>query len=453
MLRSITFKWIATLLLTSLVGVVLVGILAYRATVTEYDRLRLEQAQTAFIEDVTGYYQANGSWDGVETWLRDKEVSPGNRFGPPQLFALANQAGQVVAGFGPIQTDELMTADELKPGIPIVIDGEQVGTALLAMPPPELDPREQRYLTSTNQALLVGAIGASAAALFIGILLSRRFLRPLAELTKAITAMKQGDLDQQVEVRTRDELGDLARTFNQMSAQIHHANQLREQMTADIAHDLRTPLMVITGYIEAMRDGTLQPTPERFEAMNQEAVLLKRLVEDLRTLSLADAGELKLVYQAAQPGELLEQIKHAFEPMANEQQVSLRVEAGEHLSPIQIDRERMLQVLANLVSNALRYTPAGGSVTLEAHQKQNDLQLVIRDTGMGIPQDKLPNIFERFYRIEESRHESNGESGLGLAIAKSIVEAHQGTIAAESQLGVGTSMTITLRPTTVAPAV
>ena len=102
--------------------------------------------------------------------------------------------------------------------------------------------------------------------------------------------MKQGDLNQQVQVRTRDELGDLARTFNQMSAQIHHANQLREQMTADIAHDLRTPLMVITGYIEAMRDGTLQPTPERFEAMNQEALLLKRLVEDLRTLSLADAG-------------------------------------------------------------------------------------------------------------------------------------------------------------------
>ena len=120
---------------------------------------------------------------------------------------------------------------------------------------------------------------------------------------------------------------------------------------------------------------------------------------------------------------------------------------------IQIDRERMLQVLTNLVSNALRYTPAGGSVTLEAHQKQDDLQLVIRDTGLGIPQDKLPNIFERFYRIEESRHEKNGESGLGLAIAKSIVEAHHGTIAAESQLGVGTSMTITLRPTAVASAV
>ena len=147
----------------------------------------------------------------------------------------------------------------------------------MAIAPPELDPSEQRFLGSSSRALLIGAIGASALSLLIGILLSRHFLRPLAELTRAITAMKQGDLNQQVVVRTRDELGDLARTFNQMSAQIHHANQLREQMTADIAHDLRTPLMVITGYIEAMRDGTLQPTPERFEAMNQEALLAKTL--------------------------------------------------------------------------------------------------------------------------------------------------------------------------------
>src|SRR5215207_4474323 len=121
MLRSITFKWIATLVLTSMVGVVLVGLIAYRATTTEFDRLRLERSQTAFIEDMTAYYQDNGSWDGVETWLRDKEISPENRFGPPQLFALANQDGQVVAGFGPIQTDEMMTAEQLESGIPILI--------------------------------------------------------------------------------------------------------------------------------------------------------------------------------------------------------------------------------------------------------------------------------------------------------------------------------------------
>jgi signal transduction histidine kinase len=295
--------------------------------------------------------------------------------------------------------------------------------------------------------LLIGAVGATSLALLIGIILSRHFLRPLSELTVAIQAMRQGNLNQQVQVRTRDELGTLAQAFNDMSAQIHRANQLRQQMTADIAHDLRTPLMVISGYLEALRDGTFAPTPDRFEAMNREALVLKRLVEDLRTLSLADAGELKLQRQSIQPQELLGQVKQSFEPIADEQQVTLRLEVEPNLPDIDVDRERMVQVLANLVSNALHFTPEGGSVTLLARREGDKVQIAVKDTGSGIPEDKLANIFERFYRVEEARSQNRGESGLGLAIAKSIVEAHQGTIKAESQLGAGTSLTITLQPT------
>ncbi len=454
MIRSVAFKWIATLLVTSLAGVALVGLFAYRTTVNEFDRLRVEQAEAAFIEDAITYYQTNGSWDGLDAWLRDQMPPPdeGDPH-PPQPCALADENGVVVMGNGPFRIGEQVRVSELEKGTPIIVDGKQVGTTLVALPPPGPDPREQRYLDRTTQALLIGGIGAGAAALLVGLLLSQRFLRPLSELTQAITAMKQGDLNQQVQAHGHDELADLARTFNQMSAQIHRANQLRKQMTADIAHDLRTPLMVISGYIEALRDGTFQATPERFEAMNQEAILLKRLVEDLRTLSLADAGELKLVYQPVQPRELLEQVRQAFEPIATEQQVALRVETDEALPTLHVDRERMVQVLANLVTNALRYTPAGGSVKLLARKQQGGVQLTVSDSGAGIPEEKLPNIFERFYRIEESRTEYHGESGLGLAIAKSIVEAHHGTIAAESRVGVGTSMTITLRPTSIAPSV
>jgi signal transduction histidine kinase len=446
MIRSLTFKWMATLLVTSLVGVVLVGFFAYRTTASEYDRLRIEQAQSAFVDTVTTYYETHQTWEGLETEFR-QEYAPNSRhrYDPPQLFALADADGYIVVGHGPFHIGDQATAQELEDNIPIIVNGERVGTALLAQPPPDLDPREQRYLAGTNRALFIGAIGAGATALLIGILLSRHFLRPLSELTQAITAMKHGDLSQQVQVRTQDELGQLAQTFNQMSAEIHRANQLRKQMTADIAHDLRTPLMVISGYLEALRDGTLPPTQERFEAMNQEATLLKRLIEDLRTLSLADAGELKLVSQAIQPRELLEQVKQSFEPMADEQKIALHVEAGDELPAIQVDRERMVQVLANLVSNAMRYTPANGSITLRARKQQDKVQLIVTDTGAGIPEDKLQNIFERFYRVEASRSESQEESGLGLAIAKSIVEAHQGTIAAESRVNVGTSMIITLR--------
>ncbi len=457
MIRSLTFKWMLTLLVTSLIGVLLVGLFAYRTTVNEFDRLRIEQAQATFISDATSYYRTNLSWENFDTWLRERADAEAEDYDDNdgdyhedresfQVCALADANGVIVVSSGPFRIGESVDAEEVAEGVSITIDGEIVGTVLVSAPPPGPDPREQEYLNRTLWALGVGAVGAGSAALLVGLLLSRHFLRPLTELTQAITAMKQGDLNQQVQVRTRDELGALAQTFNQMSAEIHRANQLRKQMTADIAHDLRTPLMVISGYLEALRDGTLKPTQERFDAMDQEALLLKRLIDDLRTLSLADAGELKLVYQSVSPRELLEQVSQSFTPLAAEQQVTLHVAAEESLPPLYVDRERMLQVLANLVSNALRYTPAGGSVTLRAQQQQDRVQLVISDTGSGIPEDKLPNIFERFYRIEESRTENQGESGLGLAIAKSIVEAHRGTIAAQSRVGSGTSMIITLSP-------
>ncbi len=440
--RSLTLKWIATLLLTSLVGVVLIGLFAFRTTVTEFDRLRLEQSQAVFVSEMTSYYQTNQSWDGVENWLHERS---GDGSQVAQLCALLDTSGRVVVDSGPYHLGETISPQQRDEGVPLTVDGKTVGTVLVAAPPPGPDPREQGYLDRTNQALAIGGVGAAAVALLVGLLLSRHFLRPLTELTTAIRRMRQGELNQQVEVRTQDELGELAATFNQMSADIHRASQLRTQMTADIAHDLRTPLTVITGYLEGLRDGTLKPTPQRFDAMYEETQLLKRLIEDLRTLSLADAGELKLMYQSVPPADLLEQVKTSFEPLAAEQQVALRVQAEPNLPDVEVDRERMVQVLANLVSNALRYTPAGGSVTLQARAQPGGVELIIRDTGSGIPADKLPNIFERFYRVEESRYQSQGESGLGLAIARSIVEAHHGSITAESTVGAGTSILIMLR--------
>jgi signal transduction histidine kinase len=451
-MRSLAFKWIATLLLTSLVGVVLVGIFAYRTTVNEFDRLRVEQAKAAFVSDATTYYQTYHTWEGLGSWLRDQTpVALQNHDGnlPLQLFALVDGNNRVVLSSGPFRLGEDILVSDLRDVTPVVVAGRQVGAVLVAVPPPGLDPRQQDYLNRTMTALLIGAVGASAVALLIGVILSRQFLYPLSELTKAIAAMKHGDLNQRVQVRTRDELGQLAETFNQMSAEIHRANQLRQQMTADIAHDLRTPLMVISGYLEALHDGTLPPTPERFEAMNNEALLLKRLVDDLRTLSLADAGELKLATQPVQPRDLLEQVRQSFEPLAHERHILLSVEADADLPDLIIDRERMVQVLGNLVTNAIRYTPTNGSVTLGARRAANGVRLNVSDTGSGIEQDKLPYIFERFYRTEAARSQNEGESGLGLAIAKSIVEAHGGQIAAESRVGKGTSILITLHPAAV----
>jgi signal transduction histidine kinase len=242
----------------------------------------------------------------------------------------------------------------------------------------------------------------------------------------------------------QEELGELAAAFNQMSADLARANKLRRQMTANIAHDLRTPLSVIAGYTEALRDGVLQPLPETFQTLHQEAEHLSLLVKDLRTLSLADAGELKLTRQLVHPHELLERMAAAYLPKAQELEVTLQVTAQANVPPVNVDPERMVQVLGNLVSNALRYTPAGGQISLAAAQRGNNVLLTVQDNGVGIAPDELPRIFDRFYRGDEARQASEGESGLGLAIAKSLVELHGGTITVESALGEGATFTIFL---------
>ncbi len=275
----------------------------------------------------------------------------------------------------------------------------------------------------------------------LGLLLARNITQPLRDLTAAASAIANGHLYQQLQVRSRDELGELTRSFNKMSADLEQSNNLRRQMTADIAHDLRTPLTVITGYLEGLKDGVLRPTPERFEAMYSEAVFLQRLVDDLRTLSLADAGELSINLQPVNPSELLGRILSAFQRPAEQLGVRLTAQADPDLPAVSIDPERIVQALGNLVGNALRYTPSGGEVRVDARMEGPVLRLDVSDTGAGIEPSDLSHVFERFYRGDDSRQE--GGSGLGLAIARSIVELHKGSITAFSEgAGKGSRFTI-----------
>jgi signal transduction histidine kinase len=306
---------------------------------------------------------------------------------------------------------------------------------------PNPNPFAERYINQTNLALVYASLGAVLIAVLLGLFLAQTITRPVKELTAASRRMAKGDLEQRVSVRSRDELGELTRTFNTMSADLELARQLRQQMTADIAHDLRTPLSVITGYLEGIKDGILKPTPARLEAMYDEAIYLQRLVDDLRTLSLADAGELSLNCQLTPPGEILERLATAFQHQVDQKQISLEVSVEKGLQPIQVDPERMQQVFGNLVSNALRYTPAGGQITLSARREAGAIRFGVKDTGAGMTREALEHIFDRFYRGDDSRQE--GGSGLGLAIAKSIVELQGGTIhAASAGPGAGSQLTV-----------
>jgi signal transduction histidine kinase len=264
------------------------------------------------------------------------------------------------------------------------------------------------------------------------------------ELTAATQVVAQGELGHQVPVRGQDELGELAASFNRMSADLAHSAELRRQMTADVAHELRTPLSLIMGYTEALSDGKLQGSPETFDILHEEAQRLSRLVDDLRTLSLADAGELSLTRRLAAPQALLERAAAAHAAQAQQQSVSLQVEVEQDLPEVEVDPDRIAQVLDNLVSNALRYTPAGGGIVLSAVQQPGSLYIHVRDNGDGIDPEELPHIFERFYRGDKARQKREGESGLGLAIARSLVQAHGGSISATSEPGAGATFTVQL---------
>ena len=336
-----------------------------------------------------------------------------------------------------------LAAATLHDGVPLEIDGSVVATIL---PPGHHGPSsrlELAFLRRTDRALLLAGLGALGLALLLGSLLARAYLRPLRTLTSATQALAKGE-EVEVPVQSRDELGMLTEAFNQMSGALAKATALRRQMTADIAHDLRTPLTVLSGYLEIMRDGDLEPTPERIGMMYTEALQLQRMVQDLRTLSLADAGELSLTLQPLAPVDLLKRAHGAFAGQAEAKGITLTHNAAASLPRLYADQDRLAQVLANLISNALRYTPEGGAISLEAQPAEKAVLLKVQDTGSGIPTDALPHLFDRFYRVEKSRERKQGESGLGLAIAKSIVEAHNGQIDVISTAGTGTTFTIQL---------
>jgi signal transduction histidine kinase len=379
----------------------------------------------------------------VGDYFRQLEAPPvpGAPPRPPQ-FVLADQNEVAITPGQPFRVGERVPSDALARGVPVEVAGRRVGTVIDVAPAPALSPRELEYLASTNRALSLAALGAALLALIVGIVLARNMTQPLRDLIQAIQAITRGELKQQLPIRSADELGALTWAFNQLSADLARSHELRRQMTADIAHDLRTPLTVINAYIDGLREGVFKPTPGRFEAMHTEAQHLQHLVEDLRTLSLADAGELPIQLESVACPALLERLAAAYAPQAEAIGIVLHVCAEPDLPDIVADPERMVQVLGNLVTNALRHTPSGGQVTLCARSQENAVALVVQDTGTGIAPDALPHIFDRFYRGDPARSQQDSESGLGLAIARSIVEAHGGTIEVQSELGRGTAFTI-----------
>jgi signal transduction histidine kinase len=421
-------------------------------TQSDFDRFLFDQDSSLLLSMLADHYLVVGSWQGVDETISEvyrfsqggagKGYQGGEALMRRVNFILADANGVIVYG-NPNRIGDQVPASELEKGLSLVVEGKISGylLGLRKGAQEHSGTPEGDFLANIRQSIFISSLLAVGIALILGGILARTLTRPIRELTKATEQIAGGDLGYQVEVRSQDEMGQLATSFNHMSADLAHANQLRRQMTADIAHDLRTPLSLILGYTEALSDGKLDGTAEIYEVMHNESVHLSHLIDDLRTLSLADAGELTLNLQPISPVSLLERTSAAFRAQADAAGVALEVVADQGLPSLKVDPERMAQVYTNLVSNALRYTPSGGRIELGAVRQVDLVLLTIRDTGSGITPEDLPFVFDRFYRADPAR-QATGEAGLGLTIARSLVVAQGGQIQVESELGQGTLFTV-----------
>lgn len=336
---------------------------------------------------------------------------------------------------------------------PVFQDGEQVGAFTIAatyfagpesQPPTLLDPAASSISNGVHRSLLWAGLGAAALGTLLVWLLSRRSLRPLQNLGAAARRLGLGDLSQRADADGPSEVRQLAHSFNVMAAGLEEAERRRRNLTADVAHELRTPLSNIQGYLEAIRDGLIQPTPETIGTIHGQALHLSRLVEDLRLLAQVDAGALQLQRSPARVEELLQSGIEAVRPRAEAKGVALSIEAEASLPAVRLDVTRIAQVVGNLLENAITHTPEGGSVTVSARAAANAIEVTVADTGPGIAPEDLPRIFDRFYRADPSRARATGGAGLGLTIARRLAEAHGGAIDVESAVGQGSRFTLRL---------
>lgn len=437
-MRSLSVRFTLAFLLLGIITVAFVGSQLFNQTRSDFDQFLLSRDRQSLLITLEDHYKLNGSWDGVSETLISNSFFENHTQG----VVLLDTNGMFVFG-----DREELEESELNLQIPIQVEGLTVGTLLVeeeGLSTFESLSPEAEFLEDISASTLIILGIAIVFSLMLGSLLARSLSRPIIELTEASQKIASGDFDQQVPVRSKDELGKLAKSFNQMSKFVSESTRMRKQMSADIAHELRTPLSILRGYSEALMDGTLKGNKENYEIIHNEVLLLNHLVEDLRILSLSDSGELRLNKEQNSMSDLLDKLLRSHTRAAEEKGLHINLNIEPHLPNISFDQQRISQVLNNLLSNAIRFSDQG-EITISAARQGDSLEITVKDSGQGILTEDLKHIFDRFFRADQSRQRSEeGSTGLGLAIARAIVEAHGGRISAHSELGMGTSISIFL---------
>ncbi|HET7009860.1 MAG TPA: ATP-binding protein [Anaerolineales bacterium] len=456
---SLAWKIVLTFGLIVLAGLLAFSLLATQSAAREVRGFMFRGGMTdsaILADDLTDYYRVHGSWEGVEPLL----VNPspwhrafGDTFGPGMMqrmtgmegmmspaVSLVHPDGRVIVGPG--APGAVLPSAAIRAGTPLIVDDHTVGILIVSGPSVSSLGENLIGRLARTTWIVGGAIGL--AALIAGAMLLSGLLKPVRELTAATRALARGDLTRRVTVHTHDEVGELSDAFNQMAENLQRAEQLRRDMTADIAHELRNPLAVLQAQAEALADGVYPPTAENLAPVLDNTRLLSRLVEDLRTLALADSGQLTLDRVPSDLKGLAERVVQSYRGEAEQAGIQLSLRGDRVVSDV--DPMRVEQILGNLLTNALRYTARGGLVEFRVGKSPagDRAQVEVADSGDGIPAEALPFVFERFYRADRSRSRSQGGAGLGLAITRQLVEAHAGTITANNRPEGGAIFTVTL---------
>ena len=485
MRHSLQFRLLVAFTLVILLTIGAVFFMMWQAATDQIQQFgdRVERMVINRIQFViTDYYLTTNSWEGVQPLV----VQIGEQF--RHRVILADADGVIIADSTLETPDKKVNLESFasktlislheralppEPGAPLPDENQPFISFGPRMPPPS-QPAEPSYTTPSGSKIIgflfvlpltqseiglaalqlmysrlgiyfiLGACLAVVVAFLVTLFLSRRILSPVKELRSAAQRLGNGDLSQRVDIRDRSEIGDLASTFNSMAGNLQRDEQLRQNMVSDIAHELRSPLTNVRGYLEAINDGVMQPDKATISSIYDETVLLSRLINDLQELSLAEAGELKLHLQPEDVDELVRQSITAVQAKASEKGLKVSSDIPADLPPVNIDFLRIRQVLLNLLENALAHTPEGGRIDIAANVSSGFVEVSVSDTGEGIPADEINNIFERFHRVDKSRSRSTGGSGLGLTIARYIVEEHQGKIWVQSEIGKGSRFCFTL---------
>ncbi|MCE1253076.1 MAG: ATP-binding protein [Anaerolineae bacterium] len=465
MRNSLLFKLLGAFLLVTLIGSALMFLMVSLSTQSAFTlyTTRSGQAWAARLAPLLADYYANNSgWQGVETFIfgqtpeigsggvhgmgggmgggpnagqgmgAGRVIAGGMMMGSGMRVILSDPDGRVFEDTTSDLTGKQLSPDQLKNGVPVVLNGQTI--ALVLVTPNDLNQPASpaaEFLTSVNRSILIAALLAALAALILGSFLFFQITAPLRQLKEAAASIAKGDLSRRVKIDSKDELGEVGRTFNHMADSLSRSEKQRHAMVADIAHELRTPLTVMRANLEGLMDDVLPLDQEHVQAVYAETLLLNRLVDDLRLLSLAEAGELKLESGPVDLTMLVQQVVTRTQPQAAQKGITLDYEPAPSLPAVFVDADRLTQVINNLIGNALRYTPQNGRIKLNLTQPPDSPEnfiLSVTDNGSGIDPQALPLIFERFYRADKSRTRSSGGTGLGLAIVKQLVEAHGGKI-------------------------